>query len=425
MPYLVCFRDGCPDIAQNSAHPHTADVYVSSGGNNHWLKVRLEGIASNRDAIGAKVTLYSGGEAQLRHRFCGESYLSQSSASLFFGLNEASQADSIQITWPSGLEEKHYNVPADQSVVFEEGASLAVDIIAEAEVACPNTPITFASSLHGNTYFWNGEEGDSTLTVTEPGVYTLEVIHPLGFELTSEAQEFTWFPETEAEVNAIDPSCFGGSDGSIEVSSAQGINQVVWNGIESSSAFVEGLSAGTYSAAIYDGNNCTSFENVTLEEGIVLDGTLTITDAVLDESFGLATVSMINGEAPYTYDWSTGCSNLACPKLEGGEYSITVTDSNGCSWSSEFDVEVLVNIAEAKKEEILAFPNPFNDQIHVQIQHDSMLTLEVLNSLGQVVFNGQMTANSMKLDTSAWPSGTYALIVRNGDQVYKRILIKH
>jgi hypothetical protein len=69
---------------------------------NGWLRLILEGTTSNRNAIGARVTVTAGGRALVQHVRSGSSYLSESDRRLTFGLGRASHADSVEILWPSG-----------------------------------------------------------------------------------------------------------------------------------------------------------------------------------------------------------------------------------------------------------------------------------------------------------------------------------
>ena len=79
------------------------------------LRLRLVGTQSNRDAIGAKVRLESGGVTQSRMVKSGSSYLSQSELPLTFGLGKREQAERIVIQWPSGRTEEFKNLSAGKS----------------------------------------------------------------------------------------------------------------------------------------------------------------------------------------------------------------------------------------------------------------------------------------------------------------------
>jgi hypothetical protein len=88
---------------------------------NHWLRVRLRGTRSNRDGIGAKVTVTpAGGARQWALARTGSSYLSQSDIAPTFGLGAASKAR-VEVAWPSGQSDVLGDVAADRVVVVEEG----------------------------------------------------------------------------------------------------------------------------------------------------------------------------------------------------------------------------------------------------------------------------------------------------------------
>ncbi len=102
------------------------------GSLNHWLVVALEGVMSNRSAIGARVRVVTGGTEQWREVSGAVGFLSQDSLELEFGLGGASSADTLEVHWPSGLVERAVGVAADQRLEIIEGgwsgvASGAVD----------------------------------------------------------------------------------------------------------------------------------------------------------------------------------------------------------------------------------------------------------------------------------------------------------
>jgi hypothetical protein len=105
-------------------HSAPAVLLRNEGGNRqHWLKVKLEGRRSNRSAIGAKLRLVAGGHAYVRQVGAQASYLSQNDLTEHFGLGAATSADSLVITWPSGLKQVLTNLPSDQTIHVIEGAA--------------------------------------------------------------------------------------------------------------------------------------------------------------------------------------------------------------------------------------------------------------------------------------------------------------
>jgi inosine-uridine nucleoside N-ribohydrolase len=95
-------------------------------GDAHFLRVRLRGRGKNTRALGALVRLKSNGITQERLARTGSSYLSQSEATLTFGLGSATKVDSLTVRWPAGREQSVPVDGVDRTIdVHEEGVGAA------------------------------------------------------------------------------------------------------------------------------------------------------------------------------------------------------------------------------------------------------------------------------------------------------------
>ena len=83
--------------------------------NSQSIRFHLKGTKSNRDAIGAVVRIFHGGQAQLRVVRGGSSYLSQSELPVTFGLSLREKIDRVVIDWPSGRREEYKDLHAGKS----------------------------------------------------------------------------------------------------------------------------------------------------------------------------------------------------------------------------------------------------------------------------------------------------------------------
>jgi hypothetical protein len=92
-------------------------------GKNHWIKVKLTGVKSNRSAIGGRVTVHYGGRTQAQEVVGQSSYLSVNDSRLHFGLGPITAVD-IEVRWPLGQVEKFANVAADQLIHVTEGSGI-------------------------------------------------------------------------------------------------------------------------------------------------------------------------------------------------------------------------------------------------------------------------------------------------------------
>ena len=93
---------------------------------NHWIAIRTVGTKSNRDGIGARISIKAGARTLVDEVRSGSSYNSSSDMRVHFGLGSAAKVDSIQIRWPSGLVERFDNLPVDSIQTLKEGSGTAV-----------------------------------------------------------------------------------------------------------------------------------------------------------------------------------------------------------------------------------------------------------------------------------------------------------
>jgi enediyne biosynthesis protein E4 len=113
-------NDGFVDVlvADNGDPP----LLLHNGGDeNHFINFKLVGTTSNRDAMGARVHVVSGGISQIREIAGGGSYLSQSDLRANFGTGRATVAQTVEIKWPSGQTQTFHDVPADKFYLIAEG----------------------------------------------------------------------------------------------------------------------------------------------------------------------------------------------------------------------------------------------------------------------------------------------------------------
>ncbi len=114
-------NDGRVDVVIISQNAPLALLHNQSASTNHSLTILLEGTASNRDAVGARVTVTAAGRTQVAARFGGGSYQSASDPRLHFGLGPARVVDRVEVTWPSGQRSRYQGLAADAGYRLREG----------------------------------------------------------------------------------------------------------------------------------------------------------------------------------------------------------------------------------------------------------------------------------------------------------------
>ncbi len=154
-------NDGFPDIIVMNETDNNFLWENTTTNSNSWLKVKLQGVTSNRDGIGSKIEVLAGGKTQYRYTLSGEGYLSQNSNSEFFGLKDATTIESIKITWLSGIVDVLTNVSVNQAITIIEGENiLSVDDFSVTKFTVYPNPSTTIFTIELNNL-----NADSTLEV--------------------------------------------------------------------------------------------------------------------------------------------------------------------------------------------------------------------------------------------------------------------
>ncbi|WP_223033252.1 FG-GAP-like repeat-containing protein [Hanstruepera marina] len=117
-------NDGYPEILVSNSNDENVFLWKNIAAQaNNWLKVKLQGVVSNKDGIGTKIEISINGNKQYRYTLCGEGYISQNSSSEFFGLGSNTEVDYIKVTWLSGMVDYLENISANQMLNIVEGSN--------------------------------------------------------------------------------------------------------------------------------------------------------------------------------------------------------------------------------------------------------------------------------------------------------------
>ena len=113
-------NDGDVDIVVSNLKDAPTVLRNDSDNASQWLGVKLIGTHCNRDAIGTRVTVVSGGLTQMREVKSGSGYLSQNDLRLHFGLGAATSVDTLTVRWLCGRVQTLQNVETNQVFVISE-----------------------------------------------------------------------------------------------------------------------------------------------------------------------------------------------------------------------------------------------------------------------------------------------------------------
>jgi hypothetical protein len=257
----------------------------------------------------------------------------------------------VDIVWSNGASESMIdNLSAGQySVTVTDGNNCsATASITLTEPAALNTQLntTNVSCFDGNDGAISADVSGGTppYTINYPnggdgtgltaGDYTVSVIDANGCESLMDVN-ITQPEALAAEANIQDVSCFGGSDGSINLDISGGTPPYLVNWPNNGDG--TNLQAGTYDITITDANGCDIAASFTIAEAAQLSIIVSPQHvSCFGGSDGSAFVSAIGGTPPYTFEWSNGGDGTNLP---AGDYSVSVTDANLCQEVIDFQIQ--------------------------------------------------------------------------------------
>lgn len=190
-----------------------------------------------------------------------------------------------------------------------------------------------------SNYLWK-PTNDTTrfIYIKQAGTYSLSTIDTFG--CTASADINIYPPIRDSISNLTNINCTGESTGLISIGVKGGLLPYTysWSPSVSTTAKASGLSAGTYTVSITDGNGCLKSIPVALTQpAIHLASAISSFTSLqcFDDFSGSITESPTGGVQPYTYLWDPGGQTSSTLKgLSAGTYTINLTDANGCSASS-------------------------------------------------------------------------------------------
>ena len=182
-------------------------------------------------------------------------------------------------------------------------------------------------------YQWNtGSVNDSLINVAAAS-YSVTVTDANGCTKVGSSSVSANIPPTVVLASQTNVLCNGDSTGSLLISVNGGALPFtfVWsNG--STSQNVSNLKVGTYKVTVTDANGCTNTKTFTITQPAFLSlANYTVTNATCSLANGSVLLSPSGGVPPYTYLWSNGATTNPIVNIAAGNYSVTVTDANGCA----------------------------------------------------------------------------------------------
>ena len=428
--YDVTITDtyGCTDIVANMPITGTSDLLINAPGSqisNVNCKFGMDG-AINLNVIGGTEPIVF--------------------------LWEDSQGDSIFNEEDlSGVAAGWYSVLVSDSVGCEASHQFEVTEPAELIHLDSMPPILENVSCHGfedgfiqvfpsggvspYQYLWSTSDTTQSISNLAPGLYQVTITDQNNCDLISIDYEVTEpvAPLSLQEFFIDDVTCFGGDDGSIEISMTGGTDPYFYDwDLPAVTQNIFGIEAGPYYLFVQDANQCPfdTLFHVDQPDQIEIVGTSFPSDP--GQATGMAIADASGGVGPYMYTWETGHIGDTLANVLPGTYLVTVDDANGCQSFLYVSVESLTSTSQAFNTLQFSFyPNPNNGvfQIELNASQASEFQIKITNAVGQTMYSQEVYAEELsqktKLDDAAPGLYFVHLLVDGQTLLTRKMIVQH
>ncbi|MBI4648058.1 MAG: hypothetical protein HY738_16105, partial [Bacteroidia bacterium] len=286
----------------------------------------------------ANVAVTSGGTAPFTYLWSGGGGTNAAASNLCAGTYTVTVTDANNCTNTASV------------IISQPAAALSVTL-SSTNVTCNGqcngtATATPAGGTAPYTYVWNDPapaQSTQTATALCPGNFTVTVTDANSCTTTS-TMLITQPPVLTAGITAqTNVSCNGGNNGNATVTAGGGTAPYtyIWNdpAPAQSTATVTGLTAGTWTVTVTDANSCTVTTSVTITQPALLTANIAGTNVLCNGgNTGSANLTVGGGTPAYTYLWSNAATTEDINNLTAGSYTVTVTDSKGCTATATVNI---------------------------------------------------------------------------------------
>ena len=261
-------------------------------------------------------------------------------SNLFTGL--AAGTYSVSVRTPEGCIITDATIQISEPVVVNASASN------NGPYCSGNLIELIGSSTSSGTlsYQWTGPGGftstvQNPTNATQSGTYTLVVTNTDLCSSPPQTTNLVIAPSSPLTISKTDLTCFNSNNGSATVTTpAPGVHTYVWSPSGGNAATATGLSPGNYSVEVTNAAGCVSIANISIVNPPQLTLSFAATTVKCGTKNGTAKVNATGGTGNYTYLWSPDNQTTdSISNLSVGNYSVTVTDVNGCTTTSSILVD--------------------------------------------------------------------------------------
>jgi len=232
---------------------------------------------------------------------------------------------------------------ASAIVTINQPAALTLST-SSANAACGNSNGQATAFPGGGTpgynYLWNTSATGQTVSGLSANTYTVTVTDLKGCTKSTTTIVSSTSGVIAGIASSSSVSCNSGNNGTASVSITGGTPgyNFAWSPGGATSQTVSGLSANTYTVTITDGNSCTSTASVIITQPTALSVSTIPVNSTCGNSNGQATATAGGGNGSYSFIWSNTINTNSISSVAAGIYTVTITDSKGCTSSSTANI---------------------------------------------------------------------------------------
>lgn len=246
--------------------------------------------------------------------------------------------------------------------------------ISSSPESCAGLDGTASISPSGGTgsysYQWSSGHTSASIGSLNSGSYEITFTDANGCSSISQALVGNSCASCSLTVssNPINASCFGQNDGaaSLNISSGSAPYQYLWSDGQTS-ATASNLMAGNYNVTVMDADGCTATTSANITSPTALSVNIVSSPENLGHD-GSASATASGGTPPYTYLWSDGQTTATATNLAAGNYTLTISDANACTYSSSTNIDAPTAVSTYWAEAFNIFPNPNSGNMQLELR---------------------------------------------------------
>ncbi len=279
---------------------------------------------------------------------------------------------------------------------------------------------------------WNSGDTEMTAAGLPAGTYSVTITDGNGCESTSSVT-IGQPDELLVDLTATPVSCFGENDGTVSSTFTGGNDMVsyLWNNAETT-AGLSNLAAGEYTLTVTDQKGCTAEHTVELTQPadlqIIVDQ---VVAAVGGNADGAIEITVSGGTATYAYQWFLNNDLISEEEdpsgLLAGEYTLILTDANGCETTMTIEVESVTSAEERNlAQHIYLTPNPTSGRFSLMLDYSTTkeVRVSIYDVAGKAIRSAIPVVERHDFDLSDQPAGVYLLRIFVGElEVTKRVVV--